>query len=224
MTAQELTPRQSEILAFIQRCVRDAGMPPTHEDISREFGFSSSTAAREHLLAIERKGYIELRPRNARGIRLLVGENDPTPRHQLELPLLGRVAAGTPVLAEQNIDAWLRVDPNLFTPRADFVHRVTGNSMIEANIFDGDLVCIHAQATADNGEIVVARFADSATGEDSITLKRYFRRGDKVILKPENSAPSYRPIEVDLNHAEHEQEQPYFQLAGIYVGLLRRSR
>ena len=224
MSAQELTPRQSEILAFIQRCLRDSGMPPTQEDIAREFGFSSSTAAREHLLALERKGYIQLRPRNARGIRLLVGENDPTPRHQLELPLIGRVAAGSPVLAEQNIDGWLKVDPDLFRPRADFLHRVAGDSMRDAYIFDGDLVCIHAQEVAENGQIVVARMPDPATGEDSITLKRYFRRGDTVILKPENSSPAYRPIEIDLRRRDESQVATQFQIAGIYVGLLRQAR
>jgi repressor LexA len=221
MPPNELTPRQAEILAFIQRCLRDSGLPPTQDDIAQEFGFSSSTAAREHLLAIERKGYIELRARNARGIRVLVGADERSPRHQMELPLLGRVAAGSPILAEENIDTWLRIDPGLFRPRADFLHRVSGESMREADIFDGDLVGIHAQTVADNGQIVVARITDPTTGEDTITLKRYFRRGRKVILKPENSAPAYKPIEIDLAQRSEDQDAAPFQIAGIYVGLIR---
>jgi repressor LexA len=221
MAPSELTPRQAEILGFIRRCIRNAGLPPTQDDIAREFGFSSSTAAREHLLAIERKGYIELRARNARGIRLLVGENDASPRHQMELPLLGSVAAGTPILATQNIAGWYAVDPALFRPRADFLHRVRGDSMLDADIRSGDLVVIHAQTVADNGQIVVARLPDPATGEDSITLKRYFRRGDTVVLQPENRAPDYAPLEIDLRHGEEDQTASPFQIAGIYVGLLR---
>ncbi len=221
MPPNELTPRQAEILSFIQRCLRESGSPPTQDDIAQEFGFSSSTAAREHLLAIERKGFIELRPRNARGIRVLVGEDDRSPRHQMELPLLGRIAAGSPILAEENIDTWLRIDPGLFHPRADFLHRVSGESMRDINIFDGDLVGIHAQTVADNGQVVVARIADPATGEDTITLKRYFRRGRKVILQPENSSPAYRPIEIDLARHAQNQDLPEFQIAGIYVGLIR---
>jgi repressor LexA len=216
----DLTQRQSEIFDFIRSRLRETGFPPTREDIAREFGFSSKTGAQDHLMAIARKGYIELVPGNARGIRLLKGEE--VLPHQFELPLIGSIAAGTPITAETNVDTWLKLDPELFHPRADFLHRVSGHSMKEANILDGDIVGIHAQAEADNGQIVAAVMPHPKTGDDEITLKRYFRRGRKVVLQPENSAPEYRPIEIDLAALHGEgQEQVPFRIAGIYAGLIR---
>ncbi|MDR3416264.1 MAG: transcriptional repressor LexA [Nevskia sp.] len=217
----DLTQRQSEILEFIRSRLRDTGFPPTREDIAREFGFSSKTGAQDHLVAIARKGYIELVPGNARGIRLLKG-GDEVLSHQFELPLIGSIAAGTPLTAATNVESWLRIDPQLFHPRADFLHRVSGHSMKNANILDGDIVGIHAQQDADNGQIVAAVMPHPKTGEDEITLKRYFRRGRRVTLKPENDAPAYRPIEIELAPADGDsQEQSPFRIAGIYAGLIR---
>jgi len=219
----DLTQRQSEIFDFIRSRLHDTGFPPTREDIARQFGFSSKTGAQDHLMAIARKGYIELVPGNARGIRLLKGDLAAEgPTHQFELPLIGSIAAGTPITAETNVDTWLKIDPELFHPRADFLHRVAGHSMKEANILDGDIVGIHAQEDADNGQIVAAVMPHPRTGEDEITLKRYLRKGRKITLKPENSAPAYRPIEIDLSRLEDEsQEQTPFRIAGVYAGLIR---
>jgi repressor LexA len=218
----DLTPRQNEILDFIRSRLHDTGFPPTREDIARQFGFSSKTGAQDHLMAIARKGYIELVPGNARGIRLLKGIGAVEQlSHQFELPLIGSIAAGTPITAETNVDSWLKIDPELFHPRADFLHRVSGHSMREANILDGDIVGIHAQENADNGQIVAAVMPHPKTGEDEITLKRYFRKGHRITLKPENSAPAYRPIEIDLAQADESQEQNPFRIAGVYAGLIR---
>jgi repressor LexA len=221
--AAGLTERQGEILEFIRQSLRESGYPPTRDDIALRFGFRSKNAAQDHLKALARHGCIEIIPGDARGIRLL-RDGDEALSHQFELPLIGRIAAGSPVTAATNIDSWLRIDPELFHPRADFLHRVSGHSMRDANIFDGDLVGIHAQADADNGQIVAAVLPHPKTGEDEITLKRYFRRGRRVVLKPENPAPAYRPIEIDLAPAgEGSQEQAPFRIAGIYAGLIRTS-
>ena len=219
----DLTPRQNEIFDFIRSQLHETGFPPTREDIARQFGFSSKTGAQDHLMAIARKGYIELVPGNARGIRLLKGGLDEAAiSHQFELPLIGRIAAGAPLTAATNVDSWLKVDPELFHPRADFLHRVAGHSMQEAGILDGDIVGIHAQENADNGQIVAAVMPHPRTGEDEITLKRYLRRGSKVTLKPENSSPDYRPIEIDLaRNGDDSQEGTPFRIAGIYAGLIR---
>jgi len=221
----DLTQRQTEIFDFIRSRLHDTGFPPTREDIARQFGFSSKTGAQDHLMAIARKGFIELVPGNARGIRLLKGGDDERLSHQFELPLIGSIAAGTPITAETNVDTWLKIDPELFHPRADFLHRVSGHSMKEANILDGDIVGIHAQEDADNGQIVAAVMPHPKTGEDEITLKRYLRRGKKITLKPENSSPAYRPIEIDLAPLQDDsQEQTPFRIAGVYAGLIRLRR
>jgi repressor LexA len=217
----DLTDRQYEILEFIRRCVSENGFPPSRDEIAEAFGFSSVTAAKNHLLALERKGAIQLVEGNRRNIRLLT-EADRALTHQFQLPLIGTIAAGTPVAAAENIDSWLGIDPDLFHPRADFLHRVAGHSMKEAAIFDGDIVAIHAQEDADNGQIIAAVLPHPKTGEQAITLKRYSRRGSKVTLRSENSAPSYAPIEIDLSCFDAEsQAQPPFQIAGIFAGLLR---
>lgn len=210
----ELTPRQLEILQFIQRRVRADGYPPSQRDIAEQFGFTQN-AARDHLLALVKKGEVEISPNGARAIRLLKdAESSPE-----GLPLLGRIAAGAPISAPGNAEHWLKVDPELFRPRADFLHRVQGDSMIDAGIQSGDLVGIHGQAEANNGEIIAACLLDRRTGFETITLKRYFRRGAKVTLKAENSA--YEPILIDLMQAEDDQEGPGFRIAGVMGGLLR---
>lgn len=209
-----LTTRQLEILRFIQDWIREKGFPPSHGEVAAHFGFNRN-AAREHLLALARKGELELSPNDARGIRLL---RDSAPR-QFELPLFGSIAAGAPIVAPENAREWLRIDPELFRPRADFLHRVEGDSMIDAGILGGDLVGIHHQSEAHNGAIVAACLLDRRTGEERITLKRYQRRGSKVTLSPENAR--YEPLVVDLAREAEAQELPTFRIAGIMVGLLR---
>lgn len=221
---ETLTERQAEILQFIERSVAERGYPPTMEEIVQAFGFASRNAARDHLLALARKGYVELTRNSARGIRVLVSANGSAPR-QFELPLIGRIAAGSPITAAENIETWFRIDPSLFSPRADFLHQVAGNSMIEAGILDGDFVGIHAQSTADSGQIIAAALPDEKTGEERITLKRYVRRGNKVVLKAENSSPAYAPIEINLGgRGKDSQADQRFRIAGVYAGLLRLPR
>lgn len=210
----DLTPRQAEILQFIQRTVRQDGYPPSQRDIALHFGFAQN-AARDHLLALEKKGQIEISPNGARAIRLLA-EVDAPPEG---LPVLGRIAAGAPITAPENAEHWLKLDPELFSPRADFLHRVQGDSMIDAGILSGDLVGIHAQATADNGQIVAAALLDTRTGHETITLKRYQKKGSVVTLKAEN--PRYEPIVIDLARAAEDQDGPGFRIAGVMGGLLR---
>lgn len=220
----QLTERQAEILNFVRETLRDKGAPPTRADIARVFGFSSPNAAERHLRAIEAKGLIELHPGSARNIRL-VGEAEQAMSFQFELPLIGRIAAGTPLTASDNVESRLVVDPALFRPRADFLHRVSGHSMKDVGILDGDLVGIHRQETAENGQIVAAVMPDRKSGDDRITLKRYFRRGQKVSLVAENSDPAYAPIEIDLSKGNAEAEdRPLVRIAGIYAGLIRIPR
>jgi repressor LexA len=199
-------------------------MPPTRQDIAEEFGFGSPSAAESHLRAIEAKGYIQIVRGSSRGIRLLESSTRAL-AFQFELPLIGRIAAGTPITAAENVEERVTVDPDLFRPRADFLHRVSGHSMQEAGILDGDLVAIHAQDDADNGTIVAAVIAEKRTGDDTITLKRYFRRGNRITLKSENSDPRYKPIEVDLAEVDADaQDRPPFRIAGIFAGLVRTRR
>jgi repressor LexA len=216
-----LTDRQIEVLNFVRLSLRDRGVPPTRADIARTFGFSSPNAAERHLRALQTKGFIELVAGSARGIRLR-GEAEQALTLQYELPMIGRIAAGTPLTASENIEERLVVDPELFRPRADFLHRVSGHSMQDAGILDGDLVGIHRQDNADNGQIIAAVLPDARTGDDRITLKRYLRRGHRITLKAENSAPGYEPIEIDL--AQAEEQGIAFRIAGVFAGLIRRPR
>jgi repressor LexA len=192
-----LTPRQAEILQFIRDALQESGMPPTREEIMRAFGFRSPNAAQTHLQALARKGVIELRAGASRGIRLRDGGG---------LPLVGRVAAGQPILAEQHIEDHYGVDPRLFTPAPDYLLRVRGQSMRDAGILDGDLLAVHRTPEARNGQIVVARL------EDEVTVKRFRRRGNRVTLLPEN--PDFEPIVVDL------RREPLV-IEGIGVGVIR---
>jgi repressor LexA len=215
---QPLTEKQEKILAFVRSCLRESGMPPTREEIAREFGFSVRASAEEHLRAIARKGYLELIPGSSRGIRLkelVRGAID-----ALSLPLVGRVAAGEPILSAEHIESHFAMDPALFHPRADFLFRVRGRSMQDAGILDGDLVGVRQQIVADNGQIVVARLPGKRTGEDELTLKRFFRRGDRVTLRAEND--DFAPIEIDLAATDPEtQERAPVAIEGLYVGLIR---
>ena len=198
-----LTSRQSEVLAFIEEFVEEVGMPPTRAEIARNLGFKSANAAEEHLRALKRKGAIELLSGTSRGIQLKT-----TSHEQPGLPLGGRVAAGSPMLAEEHIEDHLSVDPGLFHPKPHYLLRVHGMSMKGAGILDGDLVAVHRTPEVRNRQIVVARL------EDEVTVKRYRQKGKLVWLLPEN--PDYAPIKVDLN-------QQSLIIEGVVVGLLRRE-
>jgi len=200
----DLTPRQTEILRLIQRFIAETGMPPTRAEIARELGFRSANAAEEHLRALARKGVISLVPGTSRGIQLR-----DTIREQLGLPLIGRVAAGRPILAEENVEARLPIDPSVFQPRPHYLLKVTGMSMKDAGILDGDLVAVHRTAEVRSRQIVVARL------ENEVTVKRYRQEGPVVFLMPENS--EFDPIRVDL------REQQLI-IEGVVVGVLRRGK
>jgi len=199
-----LTPRQAEILELIRRRIAESGAPPTRAEIASVFGFNSPNAAEMHLRALARKGAITLSQGTARGIRL-VGRTPPPASH---LPLVGRVAAGQPVLAQEHIETEVEVDPALFRPRADYLLRVHGLSMRDAGILDGDWLAVHRSAEARQNAIVVARI------EDEVTVKRYQRRGERVRLIAEN--PDFAPIEIDLRRTS-------FTLEGLAVGVIRRG-
>lgn len=196
-TATNLTPRQSEILAFIRNSLEVFSVPPTRAEIASAFGFASANAAEDHLRALARKGAITLESGSARGIRLV---------EQLGLPLIGTVAAGSPILAVENRLDTMRVDPALFSPRADYLLRVRGLSMIDAGILDGDVLAIHSTSEATNGQIVVARIGDE------VTVKRFKRRGTMVELIAENK--DFKPILVNTRNET-------LTIEGIAVGLIR---
>lgn len=198
----KLTPRQSEILQFIKRCLDENGFPPTRAEIAHELGFKSPNAAEDHLRALARKGAIEMTPGASRGIR--IPEDD---RSGEGLPVIGRVAAGAPILAQQHIEQSCQIDPSFFRPRADFLLRVQGMSMKDIGILDGDLLAVHATREARNGQVVVARL------DDEVTVKRFKREGDKVWLLAEN--PEFAPIEVDL-------QTQALVIEGLSVGVIRR--
>ena len=196
-----LTTRQTQVLEIIRQHIQDTGYPPTRADIANHLGFRSPNAAEEHLRALARKGAIEMIPGTSRGIRL---PDEPG------LPIIGRVAAGNPILAEENIEDRVDLPTDFFRPRADFLLRVKGDSMVGASILDGDLLAVHKTPEARNGQIVVARV------EDEVTVKRFQRHrgGARVSLLPEND--NYTPIDVDLR-------QQAFAIEGLSVGVLRRS-
>jgi repressor LexA len=200
----DLTPRQTQILRLIQRFISDTGMPPTRAEIAHELGFRSANASEEHLRALARKGVIALIPGTSRGIQL-----KDTIREQIGLPLIGRVAAGKPIFAEENFEARLAIDPGLFQPRPHYLLKVIGMSMKDAGILDGDLVAVHRTSEVRSRQIVVARL------ENEVTVKRYRQEGSVVWLLPENSA--FEPIKVDL------KEEPLL-IEGIVVGVVRRGR
>ena len=201
----KLTPRQAEILAFIKRCLEDNGFPPTRAEIAQELGFKSPNAAEEHLKALARKGAIEMTPGASRGIRIPGFE--PGANDDDGLPVVGRVAAGAPILAQQNIEESCRISPDFFHPRADYLLRVRGMSMKDIGIYDGDLLAVHTTREARNGQVVVARLGDE------VTVKRFKREGGKVWLIAEN--PEFAPIEVNLD----EQD---LVIEGLSVGVIRR--
>ena len=204
-----LTDRQSEILKLIRELMEVSGYPPTRAEIAERMGFKSVNAAEQHLRALEKKGAIEIAEGASRGIR--VCDTRPASRgaRLMELPVVGRVAAGSPILAEEHLSGSYQVDPNLFTPRADYLLRVRGLSMRDAGILEGDLLAVHKTDDARTGQIVVARLSDE------VTVKRLRRRGHAVTLLPEN--PDFEPIEVDLR-------RDALSIEGIAVGVIRNSK
>ena len=205
---EALTDRQGEILRLIRELTEVSGYPPTRAEIAERMGFRSVNAAEQHLRALEKKGAINIESGASRGIRVL--DDRPTSRGRLlELPVVGRVAAGSPMLAEEHVQARYQVDTNLFTPRADYLLRVRGMSMRDAGILEGDLLAVHRTAEARTGQIVVARLADE------VTVKRLRRRGSVVALEAEN--PDFAPIEVDLRRES-------LVIEGIAVGVIRNGK
>jgi len=200
-----LTARQREILDWIRRHLETTGMPPTRAEIAAGLGFSTASSAEDHLRALARKGALELTPGASRGLRL----TDMPELPGTGLPLVGRVAAGNPILAAEHIEAHLRLDPTLFTPRADFLLRVRGLSMKNAGILDGDLLAVHKTAEARSGQIVVARL-----GEE-VTVKRLKREGAQVLLVAEN--PDFAPIVIG-------SRRDALTIEGIGVGLIRSQK
>ena len=196
----KLTTRQAEILELIRIHIEDSGYPPTRAEICRHFGFKSPNAAEQHLRALARKGAIEIAGGASRGIRLT---------EEKGLPVIGRVAAGSPILAVENVESRYQIDTRLFQPRADYLLRVSGTSMRDIGILDGDLLAVHHTPEARNGQIVVARL------DDEVTVKRFQRQGGKVRLLPEN--PEFDPIEIDLKRQE-------LAIEGLGVGVIRYGR
>jgi len=192
----ELTARQAEILEIIRQYVADAGMPPSRPELAKILGISSTNGVFKHLDALARKGAIELVPNAARGIRIV--ENG--------LPLVGKVAAGSPILAIENMLGRYPVDPALFTPRADYMLQVSGLSMRDEGILDGDWIVVHRTSDAKNGQIVVARIGDD------VTVKRFKVRGRKAELIPAN--PDFQTLHLDL-------DRDSLQIEGVAVGVIR---
>jgi len=196
---RDLTRRQEEIFKLIREWIETTGLPPTRAEIAQRFGFSSPNAAEQHLKALAKKGVLELVPGASRGTRLADGGG---------LPLVGQVAAGSPILAQENIERHYQLDAALFSPRADYLLKVRGMSMKDAGILDGDLLAVHRSAEARAGQVVVARIGDE------VTVKRFQKRGHTVRLLPEN--PDFEPIAVDLARQD-------FAIEGIAVGVIRNG-
>ena len=215
----KLTARQEQILNLIRDAIDNTGFPPTRAEIATELGFRSANAAEEHLQALARKGAIEISPGTSRGIRLRdVNSASGFLRHpssqmtlphpallQLSLPLVGRVAAGSPILAQEHVEATYHLDPSLFSAKPDYLLKVRGMSMRDVGIMDGDLLAVKRTDSAKNGQIVVARIGDD------VTVKRYRKTGSSIELLPEN--PDFKII--------HVTEADDFALEGLAVGLVR---
>ena len=202
-----LTERQRQIYDLIKDNIQTTGMPPTRAEIAQKLGFRSANAAEEHLKALAKKGAIEMIAGSSRGIRLLL-ESQEEQNDFPGIPLIGQVAAGSPILAQEHIESHYQVDPSLFKPHADFLLRVHGMSMKDIGIIDGDLLAVHKTQDVKNGQVVVARI------DDEVTVKRLSRKGKHVQLIAENE--EFSPIEVDL-------EKQSFSIEGIAVGIIRNG-
>ena len=198
----KLTCRQQQVLELIKDHIEETGYPPTRADIAKQLGFKSANAAEEHLRALAKKGVIEIVPGASRGIRL------PATKH-LGIPIVGRVAAGSPILAQEHIEDHCELKPEFFSPSADYFLRVHGDSMINVGIYNGDLLAVHKTEQARNGQIVVARI-----GEE-VTVKRFQKHNNSAIVHLIAENPDYAPIEVDLRDKD-------FSIEGLSVGVLRQ--
>lgn len=199
-----LTERQAQILELIRDSIVSTGMPPTRAEIAKQLGFRSANAAEDHLKALAKKGHIEILPGTSRGIRL----TEEIEKEDAGLPLVGKVAAGSPILALEHVENRVNIDPNMFQPTADFLLRVEGESMRDIGIMDGDLLAVHKTQTARDGQVIVARV------EEDVTVKRLERNGSEVILHAENQ--EFSAIKVDLNYQD-------FAIEGLAVGVIRNS-
>ncbi len=196
-----LTTRQGQILDFIREHLSDTGYPPTRSEIARHMGFRSANSAEEHLRALARKGAIEMAPGASRGIR--IPSDSPA-----GLPIIGQVAAGSPILAEESIADYSEVPGDMFSPRADYLLTVKGDSMIGIGIFDADLLAVHKTPEARDGDIIVARM------EDEVTVKRLRGTGTGHRLELVAENPAMTPIKVDLRRDR-------FEIEGVSVGVIR---
>jgi repressor LexA len=207
----KLTARQEQILNLIKDAIENTGFPPTRAEIANELGFKSANAAEEHLQALARKGAIEIAAGTSRGIRLLGAHAEPAAPKvpgalMMSLPLIGRVAAGSPILAQENLETSYSVDPAMFAAKPDYLLKVRGESMRDIGIMDGDLLAVKKVDSAKNGQIVVARIGNE------VTVKRYRKTGSTVELLPEN--PDFKVITVSPGEDD-------FALEGLAVGLMR---
>ncbi|MDF2155978.1 transcriptional repressor LexA [Vibrio sp. CAU 1672] len=200
-----LTPRQQQVFDLIKSKIDDTGMPPTRAEIARELGFRSANAAEEHLKALARKQVIEIIPGASRGLRILL---DDSANDEQGLPLIGQVAAGEPILAQEHVETHYQVDPAMFKPQADFLLRVNGESMKDIGIMDGDLLAVHKTQDVRDGQVVVARV------DDDVTVKRLERKGATVLLHAENE--EFAPIQVDLT-------SQHLTIEGLAVGIIRNT-
>jgi len=208
-TRRKLTEKQKAILTFIRARMRDEGMPPTHDEIANAFGLRSAFGVRQHLRLIRNKGYVELCPGKSRGIRMVAACQEVPPRIRL-IPVVGLIAAGTPILAEENVEVQIAVSEELY-PRGDlFALRIRGDSMVNVGINSGDLAVVRQQPRVENGQIAAVRWGDEAT------LKRVYTYPDHMLLKAENDTVSDMYVENDPNMAVH--------VLGLYVGLIRQAR
>ena len=206
MARKQLTERQQEIFDFVKNHISTTGMPPTRVEIAREIGFKSPNAAEEHLKALARKGYIEMLSGTSRGIRILV--NDEEAANEDSLPLVGRVAAGTPIEAIEHIEDHYPVSGTMFNPTADYLLRVNGNSMENIGILDGDLLAVHKTKVAKNGQVVVARV------DDEVTVKRLEKNGHLIYLHPDHD---------ELESIVVDPRFEYIEIEGIAVGVIRSN-
>ncbi|MFD1383828.1 transcriptional repressor LexA [Rhodanobacter aciditrophus] len=204
----KLTKRQSDVLETIREFINETGFPPTRAEIAARLGFKSPNAAEEHLKALSKKGAIEMLSGASRGIRLIEQPAESANDEDGTLPIVGQVAAGYPILAQENIDSRIKVPSDMFSPKADYLLSVNGMSMKDVGIYDGDLLAVHKTTTVRNGQIVVARIGDE------VTVKRFQQKGSEVRLQPENEA--FNDIVVDLESEE-------FVIEGLSVGVIRRG-
>ncbi len=207
MARKHLTARQQEIFDFVKNHITTTGMPPTRVEIAREIGFKSPNAAEEHLKALARKGYIEMLSGTSRGIRILVNDEAEAANDD-GLPLIGKVAAGTPIEAIEHIENYYPVNGAMFSPAADYLLRVNGNSMEKIGILDGDLLAVHKTNYAKNGQVIVARV------DDEVTVKRLEKKGDLIYLHPEND---------ELEAIVVDPRIEYIEIEGIAVGVIRSN-